>query len=1015
MANEFIARKGLIVSGSTVVTNAVTASFFSGNGSALTNVTATSASFASTASFANNADLLDGLNSTVFATTGSNTLLGSQTVSGSLNVRASTNDQDPILQISEFRGGLLTKFYESQDAGVLTVGYYGLTGTRTEINGGSSNSNTSMVMYQGASAQLLLTSNGTSYINGGNVGIGTSSPGANLDVLTSVISSTAGIVVRSAAGGFIRLLPSASGGSYNNITSAGDTTLIYSNGTQGAGSLVIAPWAAATSGIRMDGNGNVGIGTPSPGATLHVQGTISSSGNVSFGGNLTVSGLLTAVSTSIQYVTSSQLNVTDNKITVQSNDLVRFGGLSVYDSGSSNATASIYWDSLNHNFIYENLGGSSYNSAIIIAGPQNTSTLGNEVGLTTNRIPVAVGTDHIDSRLASSSIRVDFPSRFTHIEAGLHVTGSITSSVGFSGNGAGITGLTNSNLSGTAGITNANLANSTISGVSLGSNLNTLTISNPLSGTSYNGSSAVTIALASGYGDTQNPFGSKTANHFLAAPNGSAGAPTFRAIVAADIPTLNQNTTGAAASAGIVTGTTGQILRHDDRIIEPSAITSGYLQFGFTSWANNNTAPYADFLHMRSYTDSSGGNDNLVLFRKDAIGIRVYQQSFGSATAYSTYKDVAFTDSNITGTATNITAYTINQNVGTGNSPSFVTVTSTQATGTAPFTVTSTTAVTNLNADLLDGNHAAAFYLASNPSGYTTNTGTVTSVGGTGTVSGLTLSGTVTTTGNLTLGGTLSVAASNFASQTANTFLAAPNGSSGTPTFRAIVAADVPTLNQNTTGTASNITAYTINQNVGTSNTPTFNYVIFKDSINANTYGFRGLSGVITCDGGAQYPTAWNFQYGGTSTSAMYISSSGNVGIGTSSPTRTLTVNGSTNITGSLDVTGAFTAQTKSFKINHQTIPNRSLVYGVLEGPEHAVYCRGKLVNTNTITLPDEWEWLVDIDSITVQLTSIGSHQPLYVQEVNGLTITVGSDMPVNCYYIVHATRKDVEPLQTVE
>jgi len=46
-----------------------------------------------------------------------------------------------------------------------------------------------------------------------------------------------------------------------------------------------------------------------------------------------------------------------------------------------------------------------------------------------------------------------------------------------------------------------------------------------------------------------------------------------------------------------------------------------------------------------------------------------------------------------------------------------------------------------------------------------------------------------------------------FGSQTANTFFAAPNGSSGTPSFRAIVAADVPTLNQNTTGTAANITA----------------------------------------------------------------------------------------------------------------------------------------------------------------------------------------------------------------
>jgi hypothetical protein len=72
--------------------------------------------------------------------------------------------------------------------------------------------------------------------------------------------------------------------------------------------------------------------------------------------------------------------------------------------------------------------------------------------------------------------------------------------------------------------------------------------------------------------------------------------------------------------------------------------------------------------------------------------------------------------------------------------------------------------------------------------------GTVTSVGGTGTVSGLTLTGTVTTSGNLTLGGTLSVTPSDFASQTANTFLVAPNGSAGTPTFRAMAVADLPSM-----------------------------------------------------------------------------------------------------------------------------------------------------------------------------------------------------------------------------
>ena len=97
--------------------------------------------------------------------------------------------------------------------------------------------------------------------------------------------------------------------------------------------------------------------------------------------------------------------------------------------------------------------------------------------------------------------------------------------------------------------------------------------------------------------------------------------------------------------------------------------------------------------------------------------------------------------------------------------------------------------------------------------------GTVTSVGGTGTVSGLTLTGTVTTSGDLTLGGTLSVTPSNFASQTANTFLAAPNGAPGAPTFRAMLAADVPTLNQNTTGTSANVTGTVAVANGGTGQT----------------------------------------------------------------------------------------------------------------------------------------------------------------------------------------------------
>jgi hypothetical protein len=54
-------------------------------------------------------------------------------------------------------------------------------------------------------------------------------------------------------------------------------------------------------------------------------------------------------------------------------------------------------------------------------------------------------------------------------------------------------------------------------------------------------------AATHAHDDYYSTSASRTANTFLAAPNGSAGAAQFRKIVAADIPTLNQNTTGSAA------------------------------------------------------------------------------------------------------------------------------------------------------------------------------------------------------------------------------------------------------------------------------------------------------------------------------------------------------------------------------------------------------------------------------------------------------------------------------------
>jgi hypothetical protein len=88
------------------------------------------------------------------------------------------------------------------------------------------------------------------------------------------------------------------------------------------------------------------------------------------------------------------------------------------------------------------------------------------------------------------------------------------------------------------------------------------------------GGNTPAISLASNYGDTQNPYASKTANYVLASPNGSSGAPTFRAIVAADIPTLNQNTTGTASNVtGIVAVANGGTGTDTPSLVAGSNIT----------------------------------------------------------------------------------------------------------------------------------------------------------------------------------------------------------------------------------------------------------------------------------------------------------------------------------------------------------------------------------------------------------------------------------------------------------
>lgn len=91
------------------------------------------------------------------------------------------------------------------------------------------------------------------------------------------------------------------------------------------------------------------------------------------------------------------------------------------------------------------------------------------------------------------------------------------------------------------------------------------------------------------------------------------------------------------------------------------------------------------------------------------------------------------------------------------------------------------------------------------------------------------------------------------------------------------------------------------------------------------------------------------------------------------------------------------------------------LRYGSLEGPENGVYVRGKLKGGKVIELPDYWTKLVDPESITVQLTPIGKHQKLYVEDIRDNKVFVANDGlfagEINCFYYILAERNDVDKL----
>jgi hypothetical protein len=264
----------------------------------------------------------------------------------------------------------------------------------------------------------------------------------------------------------------------------------------------------------------------------------------------------------------------------------------------------------------------------------------------------------------------------------------------------------------------------------------------------------------------------------------------------------------------------------------------------------------------------------------------------------------------------------------------------------------------------------------------------------------------------------------------------------------AIQAGDVPTLNQNTTGSAATLTtARDIQINLASTSAASFNgsanitpgvtgtLAVGNGGTGITSFGtgvatFLGtpssanLAAAVTDETGFTtgallvFNTSPSFTTGinaGSTTMALFNATATTINMGAAATAINVGAsNGTVTFANNVVVSNKLEATTKSFVIDHPTKwkEGMKLRYACLEGPENGVYVRGVLTDDDTIELPEYWVNLVDTNSITVNLTPIGSSNGHYVKSIKDNVVTVGSRSGnINCHYIVYGERKDVSKL----
>ena len=125
---------------------------------------------------------------------------------------------------------------------------------------------------------------------------------------------------------------------------------------------------------------------------------------------------------------------------------------------------------------------------------------------------------------------------------------------------------------------------------------------------------------------------------------------------------------------------------------------------------------------------------------------------------------------------------------------------------------------------------------------------------------------------------------------------------------------------------------------------------------------------------------------------------------------------------GNVHVAGTLSATSKPFIQPHKSDPSKEVVYASLEGPEHAVFIRGKAGCENgvaVIKMPEYWQQVAAEEEITVNLTPMGAWAGLYVESVSKREVVVrvaegGAENAHFCYYITAQREgfQEHEPIQ---